>query len=49
VRLPDGNEKIQELYNDTIIGFNKFGKEVIRVTTDEPLVERPKEKHANSI
>jgi nitrate reductase beta subunit len=49
VRMPDGTEKVQELYNDTIIGFNKFGKEAIRVTIDEPLFERPKEKYANSI
>jgi hypothetical protein len=49
VRLPSGKEKVQELFNDTVIGFNKFGKEVVRVTIEEPFVERPKEKHANSI
>jgi nitrate reductase beta subunit len=49
VRLPSGEERVQELFNDTVIGFNKFGKEVVRVTIDEPVFERPKEKHANSI
>jgi nitrate reductase beta subunit len=49
VRLPSGKEKVQELYNDTVIGYNKFGKEVVRVTIDEPVLERPREKHANSI
>jgi hypothetical protein len=34
VRLPDETEKVKELYNDSIIGFNKFGKEAIRVTVD---------------
>ena len=49
VRLPSGQIKVQELYSDTVIGFNKLGKEVVRVTIDEPVMERPKEKHANSI
>jgi len=49
VRMPSGQEKVQELFNDTVIGFNKFGKEVVRVTIDEPVFERPREKHANSI
>jgi hypothetical protein len=47
--MPSGEVKVQELFNDTVIGFNKFGKEVVRVTIDEPVIERPKEKHANSI
>jgi nitrate reductase beta subunit len=49
VRLPSGETQVQELYNDTVLGFNKFGKEVVRVTIDEPVMERPREKHANSI
>jgi nitrate reductase beta subunit len=49
VRLPSGKVKTQEIFNDTVIGFNKFGKEVVRVTIDEPVMQRPKEKHANSI
>jgi nitrate reductase beta subunit len=49
VRLPSGKEKVQELFNDTVIGFNLGGKEVVRITIDEPVIERPREKHANSI
>lgn len=49
VRLPSGEMRVQELYNDTVIGFNKFDKEVVRVTIDEPVMERPRELHANSI
>jgi nitrate reductase / nitrite oxidoreductase, beta subunit len=49
VRMPSGKEQVQELYNDTIIGFNKFDKPVVTVTIDEPIHERPREKHANSI
>jgi nitrate reductase beta subunit len=36
------------MYNDTIIGFDKAGKEAVRVTVEEPVYERPK-KHPNSI
>jgi nitrate reductase beta subunit len=49
VRMPSGQTKVQELYNDTVIGFNKFGKEVVRVTIEEPTFERPKAQHVNSI
>lgn len=49
VRLPSGKEKVQVLYNDTVLGYNKFGKEVVRVTIEEPIHQRAKEKHANSI
>lgn len=49
VRLPSGKEKIQEIFNDTVIGYNKFGKEVVRVTIEEPIIERDRAKHANSI
>ncbi|WP_343391345.1 hypothetical protein [Candidatus Amarobacter glycogenicus] len=31
----------REIYNDTIIGYSSNGKEVVRVTVDEPLIERP--------
>jgi nitrate reductase beta subunit len=58
--IEEGNEKITEvpvpgrkeplkIYNDTVIGFNKFGKEVVRVKIDEPIHRRPLEKHQNSI
>ena len=49
VMLPSGREKVQEIYNDTVIGFNKFDKEVVRITIEEPTFERPKEHHLNSI
>ncbi len=46
--LPSGEKKTQELFNDTVLGFNKFGHEVVRVTIEEPTFERPG-KHVNSI
>ncbi len=49
VRMPDGTQKVQEIFNDTVIGFNRSGKQVVRVTVEEPIHQRPKEKHANSI
>ena len=48
VTMPNGKKKTQALYNDTVIGFNKMGKEVVRVTVEEPTFERPKQ-HLNSI
>lgn len=29
------------LYNDTVIGFDSKGRELVRVTVDEPIHERP--------
>jgi nitrate reductase beta subunit len=49
VKMPSGQVKVQELFNDTVIGFNKFGKEVVRITIEEPTFERPKAQHVNSI
>ena len=49
VRMPSGEMRVQEIFNDTVIGFNKFDKEVVRVTIDEPVHTRPAGKHANSI
>jgi nitrate reductase beta subunit len=49
VKLPSGQEKVQEIYNDTVIGYNKLGEEVVRLTLEEPTFERPKEMHVNSI
>jgi nitrate reductase beta subunit len=49
VRLPDGKEKVQEIFNDTVLGFNLKGKEVVRLTIEEPTFERPPEQHVNSI
>jgi len=42
------NGKPWAMYNDTVIGFDKSGKEVIRLTVEEPVHVRP-EKHPNSI
>jgi hypothetical protein len=39
VTMPNGSTKTQELFNDTAIGFNKFGEEVVRVTVEEPTFE----------
>ncbi|MCC6546607.1 nitrate oxidoreductase subunit beta [Candidatus Sumerlaeota bacterium] len=49
VLMPGGGKKVQEIYNDTIVGYNKFGKEVTRITTEEPTFERDANIHVNSI
>ena len=49
VRMPSGEMRDQILYNDNVIGYNKFDKEVVRLTIEEPTFERPKEQHVNSI
>lgn len=49
VTMPNGSTKTQEIHNDTVIGFNKFGQEVVRVTIEEPTFERPAAAHVNSI
>jgi nitrate reductase beta subunit len=49
ITLPSGEQKVQEIYNDTIIGYNKLDKEVVRITIEEPTFERPKELHLNAI
>ena len=49
VTMPSGASKTQELFNDTVIGFNKLGEEIIRVTVEEPTFERPAAAHVNSI
>jgi nitrate reductase beta subunit len=36
------------MYNDTVIGFNRKGKEIIRTQVEEPFFVRPS-KHANTI
>lgn len=48
VTISDGSQKILSVYDDTIIGFNKKGKECVRVRVEEPIYERPV-KHFNSI
>ena len=47
--MPSGETKVQEIFNDTVIGFNKLGEEVVRMTIEEPTFERPAEAHVNSI
>ena len=49
VTLPSGKTKTQEIYNDTVFGYNKFGEEVVRTTIEEPTFERPADLHVNSI
>ncbi|MCC7476125.1 MAG: hypothetical protein IT425_12075 [Pirellulales bacterium] len=49
VTMPDGKSKTQELFNDTVIGYNKRDEEVVRVTVEEPTFERPADFHVNSI
>ena len=49
VTMPDGSTKTQQIFNDTVIGFNKFGQEVTRITIEEPTFERPAALHVNSI
>jgi len=39
----------RELFNDTVIGFDSTGKEIVRVTVDEPLIERPERFAMNTI
>jgi nitrate reductase beta subunit len=36
------------MYNDTVVGFDKNGKEIVRLTVEEPVYVRPA-KHPNSI
>ncbi len=42
------NGKKWELYNDTVIGYSKSGKEIVRTSVEEPFFLRDK-KHYNSI
>ena len=49
VTMPNGQSRIQEIFNDTVIGYNKWGEEIVRTTIEEPTFERPAEAHVNSI
>ena len=42
------NGKTWEMYNDTVIGFDKNDNEVARLSVEEPQYVRP-DKHYNSI
>jgi nitrate reductase beta subunit len=48
VTMPDGSGRTQEIWNDTVIGYNKLGQEVVRTTVEEPTFERL-DQHLNSI
>ncbi len=48
VAMPDGSSRTQAIFNDTVIGYNKFDQEAVRITIEEPTFERPP-IHANSI
>ncbi len=48
VTLPNGKSVTQEIFNDTVLGFNKAGEEVVRLTIEEQTFERP-DVHVNSI
>jgi nitrate reductase beta subunit len=48
VTLSGGAKKTLEVFNDTVIGYNKANKECVRITVDEPFIERSA-AHFNSI
>lgn len=48
VTLPNGSKKNLEVFNDTVIGYNKSGKQCVKVNVQEPLYERAA-IHFNSI
>lgn len=48
VTMPDGSKKALAVYDDTVIGYNKKGKECVKVSVQEPFYERPV-SHYNSI
>ena len=39
----------RELFNDTVVGYDSNGKEIVRVSVDEPLIERPDRFTLNTI
>ncbi len=48
VKLPSGERRTLEVFNDTVIGYARSGREVVRTTVEEPTFERPA-MHLNSI
>lgn len=42
------NGQKREIYNDTVVGYSSNGKEVVRLSVNEPFLERPKQ-YLNSI
>jgi len=41
--------RTREMFNDTVVGYSSNGKEIVRVTVDEPLIERPDRFAMNTI
>jgi nitrate reductase beta subunit len=41
--------KVRELFNDTVIGYDSGGNELVRVSVEEPLIERPSRYAMNTI
>lgn len=48
VTLPSGKKRVLEIFNDTVIGYDSKGREIVQLTVEEPVFERPQE-HYNSI
>lgn len=48
VTLPSGKKRTLEVFNDTVIGYDSKGREIVQLTVEEPVFERSKE-HYNSI
>jgi nitrate reductase beta subunit len=48
VTLPSGQKRTLEVFNDTVIGYDAKGREVVQVTVQEPMYVRSKE-YFNSI
>lgn len=48
ITMPSGKKKMQEIFNDTAIGYNEAGTEVIRIRVEEPAFTRPN-IHLNTI
>jgi nitrate reductase beta subunit len=48
VTMSDGSKKKLEIFNDTVIGYNKKGKQCVKVSVEEPVYERSA-NHFNSI
>jgi nitrate reductase beta subunit len=48
VTLPSGEQRTLEIFNDTVVGYSRSGREVVRTTVEEPTFERPS-MHLNSI
>jgi len=48
VTLPSGKTKTLAIFNDTVVAYDTDGQEVVRVTVEEPIYERPKQYY-NSI